>query len=163
MTEYERDGLTGWATYFADAPPQREQQVLCPLAVLMHAVRKVIPLFALGLVVGCDGGVFLTGRVLNSDGVPVKGAKVHLTTSGDGWPLEAETDTTGCFDAGGATAPGHYQYRVRVEARGYESAEGRIQTIQKNYVVVTLELQGSGRSSQVLNVPADPCDSSQQR
>lgn len=127
----------------------------------MHALRKALPLFALIFLVGCDGGVFLSGRVLNGDGVPVKEAKVHLTTSGDGWPFEAKTDTAGCFDAGGLTAPGHYQYLARVEADGYEPAEIRIQTLRKNRIVVTLELQGSSRSSQVSAVPADPCDSSQ--
>lgn len=124
---------------------------------------------ALSLVLaGCDGFVYVRGVVRNPHGEPVAGAKIHVTDMTEYW--YTESDSNGCFKAGGAHDGSHSTEPLTVTAAGYQKASAKVRTAAtRNHVIVTLvpsDSQGTSRI-QVLTPQNDqnekelePCNSS---
>jgi hypothetical protein len=106
---------------------------------------------------GCDGGIWVRGIVVTPEGAAIHGAHVTVSKQSNGRSFSDTSSSSGCFHAGGTTAPGKYDYTLHVEAPGWKPAEGFIRTLRNNYVVVKLQPSGEARESELTHVPSDPC------
>jgi len=116
------------------------------------------------LLAGCDGFVYVRGVVRNPHGQPIAGAKIHVTDMTQYW--YTESDTNGCFDASGTTAPTHSKEPLTVVAPGYKNASAKVRNkATRNHVIVTLVPSDSQGASRIqLLTPQDdkalePCNS----
>ena len=134
----------------------------------MHrpAPRRAFISMALSLVLaGCDGVVYVRGVVRNPHGQPVAGAKIHVTDMAQYW--YTESDTNGCFNAGGTTDPMHSSEPLTVVAPGYKKASAKVRTAAtRNRVIVTLVPSDSQGASGIQLLPPkndknlEPCNPS---
>jgi hypothetical protein len=85
-------------------------------------LRRFVFLALSAFIAGCDGGVFVNGGVVDSQHRPIAGAEIILDREGDSRTFEDTSDRTGCFDIGGTVAPGRYDYKLHVRARGFKEA-----------------------------------------
>ena len=77
----------------------------------------------------CDGGFFLGARVVDSEGHPLPGVKVHASSKDSPKAFEATSDQRGCLSLGSVIAPGKYTFTVNVAAPGYKPLEFAAETL----------------------------------
>ena len=117
-----------------------------------RAARLVVILSL--VLAGCDGGVHVRGLVLNSQGTPIPGAKIHVTNMDEFWRTESRAD--GCFLGGGTSDPMHSFEPLTVAALGYKTATAKIRTrATPNRVIVTLVPSDSAAVNRIQLLAAD--------
>jgi hypothetical protein len=122
----------------------------------MMGLMKCALLLVIILLAGCDYFLHVRGVVRNTDGGPISGASVLLEHAGH--RFMDRTDSSGCFSAGGAIAPGDYKYNLRVEAEGYQAAMTEVGTTTVNEnVLVVLARKGSRNMSRTQKASQLPC------
>ena len=103
---------------------------------------------------GCDGGVHLSARVVDSEGRPIAGARAALQKDSSPPEFEATSERSGCLSIGGLTAPGKYNFTVTVHAPGYKGLTYQVPTIQRNALRLVLARQEQAFISQAIPVEA---------
>jgi hypothetical protein len=76
---------------------------------------------------GCDGFIWLHGKVVDSSGAPIPSAVVELFRSGGGREFKDPVNANGCILSGGSTAPIRSEWNVVVSAPGYKSIRTKIE------------------------------------
>jgi len=109
-------------------------------------------LLAIALVVfiltGCDGGFYLTARVVDSEGHPIQGVKVHASSKKSTRVYDAISDESGCFTFGGVEAPRKYDFTVVAHASGYKPLGFVASTAEDNYFQLVLAKKAQVFTSQ---------------
>lgn len=121
---------------------------------IVTAVALLAALFA----AGCDGGIYVVGSVADGRNRPVTGAEIVLERPSSSRILHAQSDSNGCFGAGGVVAPGHYEYTLHVRAEGFKEATAQVETLETNRVAATLQPVTSSSPSVIQHVAASTCD-----
>jgi hypothetical protein len=111
------------------------------------AARKSVPAHAyaficVGIIVvfsiGCDGGTYIKGVVLDSDAAPIANAEVKLTVGSS--TKEVKTSDYGIFAIGMTHSPFNPERRLEITKPGYKPYEKRFHTREYlNTVFVNLE------------------------
>lgn len=92
----------------------------------------------------------IVGSVTDPTGAVIGGAKVTITNQGTGSVVTTTTTSTGTY-ASGALTPAKYQ--VKVEAKGFKSAEFTVDVLVNTTATGNIKLE-VGQSSEVLDVQA---------
>ena len=118
------------------------------------AALRIISISALLTVIsGCDGGFFLSGNVVDSEGKPIPGATFQATSSESPENFEAVADKNGCLSVGSTLAPGEYNFTVIVRATGYKDLQTSMPTLEFHRLRIVLAKQSQAfvSQAQVLN------------
>ena len=101
-----------------------------PLRVFANIHKKLMIVAATALIAGCDGGFYLSARVVDSEGQAISGAKVLAKGKESTESFDALSDSRGCLSLGSVIAPGEYDFTVSVVAPGYKPLEFASPTLQ---------------------------------
>ena len=120
--------------------------------------------FSLGLALNifallsaCEGGVFVSARVVDSEGAPIAGARIRVSDPEGARVLEAEASAEGCVTAITIAAPGRYDFSVEVTATGFKPLSTKARSIEHHNFEVVLARDGQAFRSQVSAVATLPC------
>lgn len=123
-------------------------------------MMRTVLLLCLSLaIVACDGSMRTQGIVVTPDGVPIDGATITVTRKSADNPrvLTAKSGPDGCFLNFGVVSPVRQDYVLRVTADGRQPAEGIVQSMRENFLVVKLQPDTVLTPSEVMPATADPC------
>jgi hypothetical protein len=123
---------------------QRKRIFGAKLGVLLGAIALA----------GCDGGVHLSARVVDSEGRPIAGALAALQKDSSPPEFEGTSEKSGCLSVGGLTAPGKYNFTLMVHAPGYKELNLQVPTIERNALRLVLARQEQAFISQAIPVEA---------
>ena len=101
-----------------------------PLMKSPTAVRIALAAALAAAASGCDGGFFVSGTVVDSEGHTIPGATLQATSAESSETFEATADERGCLSVGSTLAPGKYNFNVIVRARGYKDLHISVPTLE---------------------------------
>ena len=111
-----------------------------PRIILVIAMTAVIS--------GCDGGFYLAGSVVDSEGQPIHGATLRAASAEGSEKFEAVSDERGCLSVGSTLAPGEYNFDVIVRAPGYKTLQISVPTLDFHRFRIVLANPGQAFLSQ---------------
>ncbi len=104
----------------------------------------------------CDGGVRAFGRVTDSGGHPINGAKVTLVDRHGGTAFTGKTQDDGTFHLSLTVAPGFYNFTLTVSCDGYKPCSAEVRTIRNNRVQIVLATAIEKGQSRIIVTEAPP-------
>src|SRR5947209_21037 len=125
----------------------------------MKAARFLFVLLAALMLLACEGGIFVNGKVVGPDNRPISGAHLRLDRPEEpsARTFESASDKNGCFDIGGLDAPGVHTFTLHVTQPNFKDATVQVNTEGAGDVVITLEPENSRLSSKAAFVKTAPC------
>ena len=119
-----------------------------PLMIPVPSTRILIATIVVLALAGCDGGFYLTARVVDSEGHPIQGAKVHASSKKSPYAYDSISDANGCLSLGGVVAPRKFDFTVIVHAPGHKPLGFMASNAEDNYFQVVLAKKAQAFTSQ---------------
>ena len=119
-----------------------------PLMISVPSSRLLATTLVVLILTGCDGGFYLTARVVDSEGHPIQGAKVHASSKKSPRVYDAISDESGCFTFGWVEAPRKYDFTIVAHASGYKPLGFVASTAEDNYFQFVLATKAQAFTSQ---------------
>lgn len=129
----------------------RTRSILSP--ILSLAIAMLLPVLVMPSDLAAQANVAtgsIQGTITDPSGAAVSGAKVNITSSSTGSSQELTTNSSGFYNSG-TLQPGNY--RVRVQAPGFQTTETQVAVQVGNNTAVNLKLQ-VGSENQTVSVEA---------
>ncbi len=120
-----------------------------PLMISAATTRHLAIALVICSLTGCDGGFFLTARVVDSEGHAVKGVKVHASSKKSSRVFDSVSDANGCLSLGSLIAPGKFDFAVIVHASGFKPLKFAAPTVEANNFQLVLAQESQAFTSQV--------------